>query len=89
MVADETQTSTTLGSRLDFYITANTTATATRKVYVDTGGLHSLGNIFVANTFVPSSSSAGGAAGQISFDSGNVYICLGPNNWKKAALTTF
>lgn len=89
MVADETQTATALGSRLDFYITANTTATATRKVYVDTGGLHSLGNIFVANTFVPSSSSAGGAAGQISFDSGNVYICLGPNNWKKAALTTF
>lgn len=50
---------------------------------------HMYGNLFVANTFVPTSSTSGGSAGQISYDSGNVYICLGPNNWKKAALSTF
>jgi hypothetical protein len=47
------------------------------------------GNIIVANVYVPTSSSSGGTVGQISYDSGNVYICLGPNNWKKASLTTF
>jgi hypothetical protein len=47
------------------------------------------GNIFVANTFVPTSSTSNGTAGQISFNSNNIYICLGPNNWKKASLTTF
>ena len=47
------------------------------------------GNLFVANTFVPTSSTSGGAAGQISYDSGNVYICLGPNNWKRSALSSF
>ena len=47
------------------------------------------GNLFVSNVYVPTSSTSGGATGQISYDSGNVYICLGPNNWKKAALTTF
>ena len=47
------------------------------------------GNIFVANTFVPTSSTSGGTQGQISYDSGNVYICLGPNNWKRSALSSF
>jgi hypothetical protein len=47
------------------------------------------GNIIVANVYVPTSSTSGGTVGQISYDSGNVYICLGPNNWKKATLSTF
>lgn len=89
MVADETQTATALGSRLEFYVTPKGTATVAKRMHIDTDGVHSNGNLFVANTFVPTSSTSGGAAGQISFDSGNVYICLGPNNWKKATLTSF
>jgi hypothetical protein len=48
------------------------------------------GNLIVSNVFVPSSSTTvGGVAGQVTFDSGFVYICLGSGNWKRAALTTF
>ena len=48
------------------------------------------GNVITGNTFVPTSSTtAGGVAGQISFDDTNVYICIGPGNWKKDALSTF
>ena len=50
---------------------------------------HLYGNLFVSNVYVPTSSTSGGSAGQVSFDSGNVYICLGPNNWKMATLTSF
>jgi len=45
------------------------------------------GNIITSNVFVPSSATAGGKAGQISFDSGYIYVCLGSGNWKRAALT--
>lgn len=48
------------------------------------------GNVITGNTFVPTSSTtAGGVAGQISFDATNIYICIAPGNWKKAALSTF
>lgn len=41
-------------------------------------------NLVTANTYVPSSKTAGGTTGQISYDSNYIYICLGPNNWKRA-----
>lgn len=48
------------------------------------------GNVITGNTFVPTSSTtAGGVAGQLSFDGSNLYICIAPGNWKKVALTTF
>ena len=48
------------------------------------------GNVITGNTFVPTTSTtAGGVAGQISFDATNIYICIAPGNWKKAALSTF
>ena len=48
------------------------------------------GNLITSNVFVPTSSStAGGKAGQIAFDSGYIYICIGPGNWKRATLGTF
>ena len=48
------------------------------------------GNVVTSNVFVPTSSTtAGGKAGQITFDSGFIYVCIGPGNWKRAALTTF
>jgi hypothetical protein len=89
MLADETQTAANIGSRLEFYTTNTKTTTAVKKLTINTSGIVANANLFVANTFVPASSTSGGAAGQISFDSGNVYICLGPNNWKKATLSSF
>ena len=47
------------------------------------------GNAIVSNVYVPTSSTSPGVKGQISYDNGNIYICLGPNNWKKASLTLF
>jgi hypothetical protein len=48
------------------------------------------GNVITGNTFVPTSSTtAGGVAGQISFDANNIYICIAPGNWKKAPLSSF
>ena len=48
------------------------------------------GNVITGNTFVPTSSTtAGGVAGQISFDDNNIYICIAPGNWKRASLSTF
>jgi len=48
------------------------------------------GNVITANVFVPGSgSTVGGVAGQISFDAGYIYVCIGPGNWKRAALSSF
>ena len=48
------------------------------------------GNIITSNVFVPTSSTtAGGVKGQITYDSGYVYVCIGPGNWKRSALSTF
>jgi hypothetical protein len=48
-----------------------------------------MANLITANTYVPSSRTAGGTKGQITYDNGYIYICIGPNNWKRAALTTW
>jgi hypothetical protein len=47
------------------------------------------GNVITANTYVPSSYTAGGVTGQISYDANYIYICLGPNNWKRANIATW
>lgn len=41
------------------------------------------GNIMAANVFVPSAKTVGGSAGQISYDSSYLYVCLGSGNWKR------
>ena len=46
-------------------------------------------NVITANTYVPSSHTAGGVTGQISYDANYIYICLGPNNWKRANIATW
>jgi hypothetical protein len=43
MVADQTQTSTALGSRLDFYITANNSTSASRQMFINSNGVAHLG----------------------------------------------
>ncbi len=37
----------------------------------------------------PASSTAAGTAGQISFDSNFIYVCIAKNVWKRVALASF
>jgi hypothetical protein len=46
------------------------------------------GNVIVANSYVPTSNTAAGTAGQIVWDSGNIYVCVATNTWMRAALTS-
>jgi len=89
-------TLTNLISNVQANVTATNTAianivngTTTLTKVTTSGNVAIFGNLFVSNTYVPTSSTSAGTVGQISYDSGNVYICLGPNNWKKAPLSTF
>ena len=43
----------------------------------------------IASTGAPSSATDTGVAGDIRYDSGYVYIAVGTNTWKRAALTTW
>ena len=89
MLADENQTSSNIGSRLEFYTTNTKTTTAVKKLTISTTGIVANANLFVSNTYVPSLATSGGAAGQISYDTSYVYICLGANNWKRANLAVW
>lgn len=46
------------------------------------------GNLIVGQTYVPTSNTAGGTVGQVVWDSGNIYVCVATNTWKRAALTS-
>jgi hypothetical protein len=89
MLADENQTAANIGSRLEFYTTNTKTTTAVKKLTISTTGIVANANLFVSNTYVPSLATSGGAAGQISYDTSYVYICLGANNWKRANLAAW
>jgi hypothetical protein len=89
MLADENQTVANIGSRLEFYTTNTQTTTAVKKLTINTAGIVANANLFVANTYVPTFANSGGAAGQISFNSSFVYICLGANNWKRANIAAW
>jgi hypothetical protein len=89
MLADENQTVANIGSRLEFYTTNTKTTTAVKKLTINTAGIVANANLFVSNTYVPSLATSGGAAGQISYDTSYVYICLGANNWKRANLAAW
>lgn len=53
------------------------------------GNLIGSGNVIVSNTYVPSSNSSVGTAGQIVWDDGHVYICVDTDTWKRANLSTW
>ena len=89
MLADENQTVANIGSRLEFYTTNTQTTTAVKKLTINTSGIVANANLFVSNTYVPTFANSGGAAGQISFNSSFVYICLGANNWKRANIAAW
>ena len=46
------------------------------------------GNLILSSHYVPASNTAPGTLGQIVWDSGNVYICVATNTWKRASLTS-
>lgn len=43
----------------------------------------------IASSGLPGSSSATGIPGTVKFGSDYIYVCVGTNNWKRAALSTF
>lgn len=47
------------------------------------------GNIFLSNNYLPPLANSAGVSGQLAFDSGNIYICVADNTWKRATLSTF
>ncbi len=46
-------------------------------------------NLIVSNGYVPALANSTGTAGQIVWDSGNVYVCVATNTWKRASLTSW
>ena len=51
---------------------------------VTSGFLAVVGNVFVANTYVPTLANSTGTAGQIVWDSNYIYICVSTNTWKRS-----
>lgn len=47
------------------------------------------GNLFVSNVYIPSLANSTGTVGQITYDSGYVYICVATNTWKRANIATW
>jgi hypothetical protein len=77
---------------LNSTVTVGAPVTAYAPVIVNnsiTGNTVSGQVIYETNPSVPSSSSAAGSPGQISWDANYVYICVGTNTWKRAALTSW
>ena len=46
-------------------------------------------NVIVSSTYVPSTITSSGITGQIAWDSGFIYVCIGNNSWKRATLGTW
>lgn len=47
------------------------------------------GNVVFDGIYIPTANTSPGKLGQLAFDSGNIYICVADNTWKRAALSTF
>lgn len=52
------------------------------------GDLDAQGNVYISNSYVPSANNSPGSAGQISWSSGNLYVCVAANTWVRASLTS-
>lgn len=81
---------TGLGGNIGLFTAPDGSTTTVQAVGIENDqSVKVFGNLITSNVFVPTSSTDSGTTGQISFDNDNVYICLGPNNWKKSSLTSF
>jgi hypothetical protein len=47
-----------------------------------------IGNVTITGT-APTAVDSLGNAGDIRYDSGHIYVCVSPNEWKKAQLATW
>lgn len=76
-----------VGTNIVFH-TGGTMLTHTRLTISNTSITANTGTLF-ASPMTTKASNANGTAGQICWDTNNIYICVGTNSWKKAALTTY
>lgn len=77
---------TPTGPVTDLFLSLTTTAATFSHPVVDN---NSGGPGFAANLFTPSSSSATCTTGQVSWDTGFIYVCTATNTWQRAVLATF
>lgn len=47
------------------------------------------GALVVGGVQVPTLANSTGVAGQITWDSGNIYVCVATNTWKRATISTW
>jgi hypothetical protein len=56
----------------------------------DAANVNVQGALVLSNSLAPTgNSSATGTAGQMVWDSGNVYVCVATNTWKRATLSSY
>lgn len=56
----------------------------------DAGNINCQGALVLDNSLAPTgNSSASGTPGQIVWDSGNIYVCVAANTWKRATLSSY
>ena len=53
------------------------------------GTLEVFGNVFVSNTYTPALANSTGTAGQITWNTNYIYICVASNTWKRANIATW
>lgn len=46
------------------------------------------GNLILSGDYIPTSNTSTGTVGQVVWDSGNIYICIATNTWRRASLTS-
>jgi len=67
--------------------TVNINGTSNVAVFANTGFYTTALNL--TTSFTPASSSADGVAGQITWDSDYVYVCVATNTWKRSLINTW
>jgi hypothetical protein len=72
------------------FIKVNTNFSNIGDIGFDAGNIIVQGSLVLGNSLAPTgNSSATGTAGQIVWDSGNVYVCVATNTWKRATLSSY
>lgn len=70
------------------YVLPQQDGTAGAFMKTDGAGQLAFSNQLVSSS-PPATSASAGQPGQIAFDSGNIYICIASNTWKRATLSSF
>lgn len=76
-----------LGGKIIFK--SNVSGSITNSAIIDGTNLTIAGGLTVSTPHTPSSASATGIRGQMSWDSNYVYVCVATNTWKRSALSTW